>query len=142
MRQVSARRSERLETIRRLLDGSEIDSQFTLLDRLSGLGFDVNQSTLSRDLQDLGFGKLGGRYVKGVKEQPTIRVRSVRAAGPNLLVLKTDVAAANLIAAQIDAANNADILGTIAGDDTIFIATSRAGAQKDVIEKLGINSLE
>jgi transcriptional regulator of arginine metabolism len=105
----------------------------------------ATQSSVSRDLRELGVAKLGDRYVlpenaAQVKEDfSTLKqfVRSLQTAGTNLTVLKTTVGAAQSVAVAIDTARWSEVIGTISGDDTIFIATAGAREQQKLGERLG-----
>lgn len=115
-----------------------VGSQEELVARLSLAGIAATQATVSRDLLELGAVKLkregSVRYVMPDQVEPghaaakldrllTEWVDSVVPAG-NLLVLKTPPGSANLVANALDAAALDEIAGTIAGDDTIFVAIS------------------
>jgi len=63
-------------------------------------------------------------------------VREVRTAGPSITVVKTTIGSAGSVAAAIDKAGWEDVVGTVSGDDTIFIATADARAQGRVLEHL------
>jgi len=137
------RRSEILQIIRQ----RPVHSQDELLELLGRADFRVTQPTLSRDLRDLGIIKTPTGYVVPEPEgaqllsftPPERREHqleqaleefavSIERAG-NLIVIKTPAAAAQPLARAIDAAGLEPILGTLAGDDTIFIAArSAAGA--------------
>src|SRR5690606_23876391 len=90
---------------------------------------------ISRDFQELGVVKLGGRYVSASEMQepepaPTnFSIVSVKSAGPNLSVVKTPAGAANLLAIKLDSQQIPGVVGTIAGDDTVFVALSGKAAQ-------------
>ena len=100
-------------------------------------GHAATQSSVSRDLRELGVAKMGQRYVlpepgASVKNDfSTLKqfVSAVLTAGTNLTVLKTTVGAAQSVAVAIDTARWPEVIGTISGDDTIFIATSGAREQ-------------
>jgi transcriptional regulator of arginine metabolism len=130
---------QRQEAIRELLARKPIGSQSELLKRLAARGFRVTQSSVSRDLREMHVAKADGRYVLPEKlateaagdtpSRDSFRlIRSVLAAGPNVLVLRTPPGSANVIGLAIDSARWPDVVGTVAGDDTVFVATaSRAG---------------
>ena len=97
------------------------------------------------DSRELGVAKLGDRYVLPENAAPvkedfsTLKqfVRSLQTAGTNLTVLKTAVGAAQSVAVAIDTARWSEVIGTISGDDTIFIATAGAREQQKLGERLG-----
>jgi len=132
----------RREEILAIIGQSAVHSQDELLALLRKRGFKVTQPTLSRDLRELGVAKSPAGYVvpgtlatvtnisaftlredreERVNRLVRTSVLSAQAAG-NLVVVRTPVAAAQPLASAIDAAQLDDVLGTIGGDDTIFIA--------------------
>lgn len=141
------RHRRRREAIREILGGEAIRSQGELLGRLAERGFQVTQSSVSRDLQDLGVAKVEGRYVlaetlaglaapqDGLAEVAPSITRVVP-AGPNLLVLRTGPGRAQLVSVALDAARWPEIVGTLAGDDTVFIATAGRSAQARIQARL------
>lgn len=137
---MSTLKAERQEHIRRTIATRSVGSQQELASVLEGAGFECDQSIISRDLKDLGVVKRGGKYE--LTEASAIRdlgIQSVKCAGPNLLVLTTSIGAANLVAVQIDRMGLPEVLGTIAGDDTIFVATADQAAQASVKAILGVS---
>lgn len=132
-------REQRQQRIRQLLVESAVGSQEELVQKLAAEGFSVTQSSLSRDLTEMGVAKVAGRYrlrEAGVIE--ALGILQAVAAGPNLLVLRTEVGAASLVAFQIDQLKLPQIAGTVAGDDTIFIATVSGEAQSAVAKALNV----
>jgi transcriptional regulator of arginine metabolism len=137
--------AQRQELIRLLLAAGPIRSQHELQEALVARGVEVNQATISRDLASLGVvrGQRGGgpAYLlpDDVAEAPALagaaRLHRLLVdlpvetdAAPPLLVLRTTPGAANAIASSLDAVRHSDVIGTVAGDDTIFIACrGRAG---------------
>ncbi len=132
-------KSQRQRMIADWLRDDRVGSQEELVDRLALAGLAVTQATVSRDLDELGAFKLRRegaiRYVipdpgepvePGAAETKLDRVLAdwVDAITPagDLLVVRTPPGSANLVANAIDIARLADVAGTIAGDDTIFIA--------------------
>jgi len=111
---------------------------------LKRAGFDVTQSSVSRDLRDLGVAKVGDRYV--LPEHATTPVADLRAvstfvqeavaAGPHLTVVRTTIGSAQSVALAIDRARWPEVVGTISGDDTIFIATESVRAQRALLERI------
>lgn len=141
----SESRDERQREILRLLRGKRVHSQEELAELLHARGLEATQSSISRDLRDLGVAKLAGRYV--VPRAPNgdhsdeLRgaarfLRGVRPAGPNLLVVTTVVGAAQPVALALDHAAWPESVGTVAGDDTLFIATAGARQQKRLLARL------
>jgi transcriptional regulator of arginine metabolism len=140
-----ALQAERRTAILRILRGSPVRKQDELVRLLRREGHDVTQSSISRDLRDLGVLKAAGRYLPPTAESgrthsdfDTLRqfVRSVATAGPALTVLRTTIGAAQSVAAAIDKAEWPEVVGTISGDDTIFLATDTGRAQAQIVERL------
>jgi transcriptional regulator of arginine metabolism len=142
--QTDLQQAERRNAILRLLRASAVRKQEEIVDLLKGQGFPVTQSSVSRDLRDLGVLKAGGRYLapdatqRSLDDFGTLRqfVRGVATAGSSLTVLRTTVGAAQSVAIAIDNAEWPEVVGTISGDDTIFIATDSAAAQTAVVARL------
>ncbi len=107
-------------------------------------GHVATQSSVSRDLRELGVAKQGDRYVLPDAKAPpnsdftTVKqfVRALSTAGANLTILKTTVGAAQSVAVAIDTARWPEVVGTISGDDTIFIATVGARQQHELALRL------
>lgn len=141
----------RQQAVTELIREGQVRSQSDIVDRLQKRGFTATQSSVSRDLRSLGVAKVSGQYVlpatyltperkngrDGVSGNDLARwVRSVRAAGPNLLVVRTAVGAASQVAAAVDREEWPEVVGTVAGDDTIFVATANKSAQGVVARRL------
>jgi transcriptional regulator of arginine metabolism len=130
-------RNRRLRALAELIRAEPHASQEELTERLRGLGHQVTQATVSRDLVALGAVKVkregAMRYLLpdqfGARDWATgqleriVRewVQEIEPAGP-LLVLRTPPGSAHLVASAIDQAQSLDLAGTVAGDDTIFVA--------------------
>ena len=136
---------ERRQAIVRILRDGPVRRQLDLARLLQTAGFEVTQSSVCRDLRDLGVLKTSGRYVLPPDEVSRTHgdfamlaqfVRGLRRAGAALTVLKTTIGAAQSVAVAIDRAEWPEVAGTISGDDTIFIATANARAQDDLIARL------
>ena len=137
-------RETRQQVILSLLESHRVKSQVELLDLLRGHGISATQSSVSRDLRDLGVGWIGGRYAlpsehdandPGVAEVSGF-LRGLRPAGANLTVILTMAGTAQAVALAIDRAGWPELVGTMAGDDTVFAATSCAHDQKRFIRRL------
>jgi transcriptional regulator of arginine metabolism len=121
-----------------------VGRQTELVALLRKLGHVATQSSVSRDLRELGVAKMGDRYVlpdttprpkndfAALKQFVSARLT----AGSNLTVLKTSIGSAQSVAVAIDTARWPEVIGTISGDDTIFIATDGAGAQAQLGRRL------
>jgi transcriptional regulator of arginine metabolism len=140
-----AQQAERRDAIVRLLRSGFVRKQDELVRLLKKAGHEATQSSISRDLRDLGVSKASGRYVLPADE--VIRangdfgtlsqfVRELKRAGPSITVLRTTIGAAQSVAVAIDKARWPEVAGTISGDDTIFIATASARAQNELLGRL------
>ena len=128
-----ARRSMLAKIIREHVVGRQTE----LVALLRKSGYEATQSSVSRDLRELGVGKMGDRYVLPDGTQPQNDFAALKqfvnarlTAGTNLTVLKTAVGSAQSVAVAIDTAQWPEVIGTISGDDTIFIATAGAREQR------------
>lgn len=137
---------ERREAIVRILRDGLVGKQQDLVRLLKRAGHEATQSSISRDLRDLGVLKASGRYVLPPDEVTrangdfgtlTQFVRALRRAGPAITVLRTTIGAAQSVAVAIDKAEWPEVAGTISGDDTIFIATANQRAQDALVARLG-----
>lgn len=135
----------RRDAIARILRAGIVRRQTELVGLLRQDGYDVTQSSVSRDLRDLGVLKAGGRYVMPPAEITRANgdfhalsqfVRGIRRAGPCLTVVRTTIGAAQSVAVAIDKAEWPEVVGTLSGDDTIFIATDAESAQMQLIGRL------
>lgn len=138
--------NDRQRMIAELLDEHEVSTQQQLQQLLAGLGVDVTQATVSRDLDRLGVMRVRrhGRLVYALPEDeaPTDPiaqvvialglVRTMEASG-NLAVLRTGPANAHPVAIAFDNASLPEIIGTIAGDDTIALVAREPSTGHDLI---------
>jgi len=124
----------RREAIEKILGREVVHHQADLVKRLRARGFRVTQSSVSRDLQELGAARVAGRYLPaaallgeawhsaGLAEVAGF-LTSWAAAGPHLLVVRTPPGLASSVALALDQAGWKETVGTVAGDDTFFVAT-------------------
>jgi transcriptional regulator of arginine metabolism len=142
---IDAQQLERRGAIVRILRDGLVRKQQDLVRLLRKAGMEATQSSISRDLRDLGVLKASGRYVLPSEEKTRANgdfgtlaqfVRQLRRAGPSITVLRTTTGAAQSVAVAIDKAEWPEVAGTISGDDTIFIATTTARAQNELIGRL------
>lgn len=154
---VDGMKAYRQSTILELVEREAITSQEQLRERLHGRGIDTTQATLSRDIRDLGLIKratdgayrrsdaagLDGRAdpdeALGVAVRDYLRQRE---AVEQLLVLKTDVGDAQPLALAIDRARLSEVVGTIAGDDTILVicrSAVQASALSDRLDRMRVS---
>ena len=129
----------------RILRQSPVGRQAELVRLLRREGFEATQSSVSRDLRDLGVAKAADRYLLPELEDAlspshfeSVRtfVKSCRGAGPTLTVIRTTTGAAQSVALAIDKARWTEVVGTLAGDDTIFIACDSDRGQRRLLERL------
>jgi transcriptional regulator of arginine metabolism len=128
-------KERRQRAIADLIRGGALAKQEELAERLSRLGFEVTQATISRDLEQIGAVKVrrGGQLGYALPEQvpasagPRLAavlrdfVRSIDTAS-NLVVVKSPPGSAHMIGVVLDQSNLSEIVGTICGDDTVFVA--------------------
>ncbi len=148
-------KNSRLEAIKMLISSMELGSQEEVLQALEKEGFRLTQATLSRDLKQLKVAKaasMSGKYVyvlpndtmyKRVSTPHSIMEMlqisgflSINFSG-NIGVIKTRPGYASSLAYNIDNSNSTNIIGTIAGDDTILIVIKEGVNTQDVINELG-----
>ena len=147
-------KNNRLEALRLIISSQQLGSQDELLNALQKEGFKLTQATLSRDLKQLKVAKaasMSGNYVyvlpnetmyKRVSTPNSIREMmkvqgfvSINFSG-NLGIIKTRPGYASSIAWNIDNSDVPEILGTIAGDDTIFIVIKEGVKHQEVVDAL------
>ena len=138
---------QRQHRVARVLEQHAVTSQQQLVDLLAAEGIVATQATVSRDLEDLGAVKVrvpGGETVYAIPEHAKDRVapddhlRRVMGEwvvevghSANLVVLRTPPGSAHVVGSAIDRAGLADVIGTVAGDDTVLVvASERAGGDK------------
>ena len=126
----------RLEALRKLLGRGKLSTQDELVTELGELGFDITQSTISRDLRKLGAIKAtdsDARTVYRLSEEAPPTPASAAALADlvvnmatngHLIVIQTTPGSASLVARRLDTVRLDSVLGTIAGDDCIFVAPS------------------
>jgi transcriptional regulator of arginine metabolism len=131
-------KTQRQEVLLKLISAERIASQGELAQRLRSRNFDVTQASISRDLDELGVIKSAGIYTVPRKPRgaTVFGLTSLETSGESLVVAKCDSGLASAAAVKIDAARIPEIVGTIAGDDTIFIAVKDAKSQRVVIRKV------
>ena len=134
---------QRRETIRQLLLQAPASTQQQLVDELNELGHVATQSSVSRDLKELGAIKTAQGYElpgadAAFDEFSDVAgfLRSVTPAGPNLTVIRTAIGAAQRVALALDRSGWPEMVGNIGGDDTVFVASDSAASQKILIAKI------
>ncbi len=139
----SAQRRRR-ETVARLIRTRRIGTQEELLAALAEAGEHATQATLSRDLARLGARRVsrpeGAVYELGPESDPLALLRgqiASVASNASLVVIRTVPGSANAVARAIDVARLPEVLGTIAGDDTIFVAPAGPTRPRRLATRLG-----
>ena len=143
---MSAERRKRLLKVLELISTRAIRTQEELAEALAADGWDVTQSSVSRDIKTLRLVKTGGAYqrpssVAAHSPDPDLRrvaedVIGIETAGDSLIVLHTPPGEASAVGLALDHMAWGDVVGTIAGDDTIFIAAKDAMAQRRLVREL------
>lgn len=127
----------RQDEILNIIEAKPIATQQEIADELVRRGFEVTQSSVSRDIKHLELTKANGYYVVPDSElKPGGPVEMIDTAGDNLIVVRTQIGQAQPAAIAIDNSKFDEIVGTVAGDDTIFVAVKNRTAQKIVIKKI------
>lgn len=140
---------DRHSKILELIESNVIETQEELAEKLKSSGFDVTQATVSRDIKELRLIKVlaeNGRYKYAAINTPdaniTGRLRTIFAESVtnidfamNIIVIKTLSGMAQAAAAAIDAMNWPEIVGSIAGDDTIMVITRSEKNSRELAEK-------
>ena len=142
---------QRQHRIARILEHHAVTSQAQVVDLLAGEGVMATQATVSRDLEELGAVKVrmpGGETVYAVpqfEERPAPEEQLKRVFGEwvvevahsgNLVVLRTPPGSAHVVGSAIDRAGLHDVLGTVAGDDTVLVVTPEGVGGVKVARKL------
>ena len=145
-------KTQRQHRIARLLEEHAVTSQALLVELLAADGVEATQATVSRDLEELGAVKVrvpGNETVYAIPELPQHRVAPEEhlkrvlgdwvvevAHSGNLVVLKTPPGSAHVVASALDRAGLDGIIGIVAGDDTLFAATSEPRGGAPVAKRL------
>ena len=128
---------ERQQQILSLIRAKPIGTQEDLRALLERSGVPATQSSVSRDLEELGVVKHHGHYtLPRINGAAARGLLSLDQAGDTLIVVRTVPGLASAVAVEIDAAAIAEIVGTIAGEDTIFIAVRDAKSQRTAIKEI------
>ena len=150
------KKSDRLDTIKMIISSQEVGSQEDLLQALNQEGYVLTQATLSRDLKQLKVAKaasMNGNYVYVLPNNTMYRrmtephsatemlrvdgIRGIEFSG-NLAVIRTRPGYASSVAYDIDTHNFNEILGTIAGDDTILLVLREECTRASVMDALSL----
>ncbi len=143
---------QRQHRIARLLESSPVTNQARLVELLAAEGIEATQTTVSRDLEELGAVKVrlpGGDSAYALAELPTRQLvpsehlRRVlgewvveMAASANLVVLRTPPGCAHVVASALDRSATSGLLGTVAGDDTVLLVVAEEEGGPRMVERL------
>ena len=140
---------ERQTKILELIKENDIETQSELLEKLNAEGFSATQATVSRDIKELrlvkvpsssGAYKYASETVSEDESQSHSYLFSTAVTNIDyahaLVVIKTKVGMAQAVCAALDSTNRAGVIGTIAGDDTIFVATRSDSASSGLVSDL------
>ena len=128
---------DRQQTILSLIQAKPIGTQEDLRALLEQAGVPATQSSVSRDLEELGVVKHHGHYTLPRTNGGAARgLVSLDQAGDSLVIARTVPGLASAVAVEIDAAAIPDIVGTIAGEDTIFIAVRDTKSQRATVKEI------
>ncbi|MDL2220153.1 arginine repressor [Eubacteriales bacterium OttesenSCG-928-N14] len=143
-------KNKRHEAILQLIEQMDIETQDELAAQLKSIGFQVTQATISRDIKELRLIKVlsdKGIYKyaqvdKGDAKNMSILMRmftdtvqTIEACG-NLVIIKTMSGSANAAAEAVDSLKWPEIAGTLAGDNTIFLAVRETASPQEIVRKL------
>lgn len=143
-------KNKRHRIIREIVENNSIETQLQLTQELKKHGFDVTQATISRDIKELGLIKVVSgentfRYslptavvVNNVDRSRRMFRDNVLKVTPadNIVLIKTLPGMASAVAACLDSMNWTSLLGSVAGDDTIFALTSGRQRTQEIVKKL------
>ena len=149
VRSTWAEQRQRQGVLKGLIEQGKLENQSHLVALLAEKGFVITQSSLSRDLSAIGAQKIDGHYRiipfgevadREGEKYPSLSelhpfVRSYVTTGPHLVVVSTRSGLAQTVALALDEMAMPEIAGTIAGDDTVFVATATRRAQVNLIRR-------
>ena len=137
-------KNSRHELILNIIKENKIRTHEALVEELSSRGVTVTQATVSRDIKELGIVKVpdsqGSIYAVSARWDNPLKkyasdVEKVTEAG-NLVIIRTNPGMASAVAAAVDKEMHSEIAGSIAGDDTIFVAVETISLAHEISEKL------
>jgi transcriptional regulator of arginine metabolism len=136
--------TKRRQLIRRIVTNQPIATQADIVTALHDYDVRSTQASVSRDIAAIGLVKAGGYYA--VAKKPVVstslqksltgRIHRVKKSGDSCIVLHTDPGNANIVALSLDRTRWSTLAGTIAGDDTVFVACSEKAGQKEILDSL------
>jgi len=129
-----------------IINARSVESQDSLSELLRDDGVDVAQATVSRDIRELGLVKVRGCYQAAADPPPVSSSGALRSifaqfitrtdTAGNIVVIRTSSGGAHSVCAALDAAGWPEVVGTIAGDDTIFVLARDAGQCGKLLNKI------
>lgn len=146
------KRNKRQLKLIEIINNHDVETQGELIDLLGAAGFSVTQATISRDINDIGITKVimpnrrykyicpseeneeNGNKYNGLFKQSVISIKCAK----NIIVVKTIIGSANSAAAFIDNLSISEIIGTLAGDDTIFLVVADEHSAEMVRRQLNV----
>ena len=133
--------AERRALVRAALLEDRVRTQAELVAHLEARGHSVTQSCVSRDLRDIGARKINGHYRIAPDRRPGLPglaglVEGYAPAGPHLVVVRTLPGGAQRVAHAIDSEGWPEAAGSVAGDDTIFVASPTESGQRGILDRL------
>lgn len=144
-------KAKRQKELLSLLNKKDFSNQGQVVKAMKDAGIKITQPSISRDFRELGIVRVSGKY-KALPKAKSDHMKStasnfltrtvselistIEVAGPNMVVVKSHEGAAGIIGAAIDRAGMDGVVGTVAGDDTIFIAINSKQVQNQVIVSL------
>jgi transcriptional regulator of arginine metabolism len=134
------RKGTRRELVLELIRTRRFRTQAELVQELRKRGIRATQSSVSRDLARVGAIKIGGYYTLPRLVSPSAgapEILDLDTAGDHLIVVKTEPGQASAVALKIDHAHLSEVVGTVAGDDTVFVAVKDREAQRKAILRIG-----
>ena len=149
-------KTQRQQAIIKLISDYEIETQDELIEKLNEDGYNVTQATISRDIRELKLTKItdgengyfyafhsnaAANDINRLNHSLTHLIESVNSAG-NMIVIRTRVGMAQAVATGIDGIKSDEILGCVAGDDTIFVVVRDAESAEEIGAKIKIMMTE
>jgi len=151
MNELNLRKQQRQQTLLRLVNEKRLATQQDVVRALRIAGFAATQATVSRDIVELGLVKVGRDgdhvYAPPVAMPASGGIERLRrfceeypvqgAVAGNMVVLRTPPGTANALAIALDTSGFTDVVGTIAGDDTVFVAARDPARARGINKRLG-----
>lgn len=143
-------RFSRQNKILEIINSQDVETQEELVEKLRDSGYDVTQATVSRDIRELSLVKIRTargmtKYAKSSGDENPVSDRTLRVFADtvisitysgNLVVIKTLIGCANAACESIDILNPPNVLGSLAGDNTIFVACDSESSAKELVTQL------